>query len=750
MRRACVALVIVAFTAPTEAGPDTIEGVVVDSTTHRPIPFAVLHGEHAGYIEAASDGTFSLPLAGDRTIQVSAVDRVFDGTVAVGYLDATIEVASLPRTGARIELQEYEELIHVTATAPPLTKPVSYDLNPADVQLVPGAGNDLLRAASVLPGAARIPFSFGGLVLRGTSPSDTAVVLDGIEVPIAFHFGGLTSFYPSDQLASLSLVPGGFDVAWGRAEGGIVALTTREPRTDKWRVSAEAGLLEAGATAEGPVAGGGIAIGVRHSYFDLVARPFVDADIPLPSYWDVQVRGSFGDPADRGRISPMLFLSLDDVENHGNGAIGGVEKVSIESLFVRAAAPYLKQWGPLALHVVPWLGTDRLTYLDVLDAERETFVRPVYPGGVRADLVRDTTWGHVAGGFDGEGGYLSHTQVGLSGQGSGPMQADGTATLTWADLGVWGETRVKLDGDRFAVKPGLRAEHYGLTDEWVVDPRLAIVQRLSEAVTLRQTLGRFHQPPTPADVDPQNGNPALKSSYFDQAALGFDARLSRAVTAALTGFAEYGQKLGVEVPDPRVSGNSYEPDLGGLGSTFELLLEKQLGFSIYRENIGRARSFGGEALVKYSEGAWFGMVGYTLSKSERDDGGAAIGQTWRPFELDQRHNLNVAGSVEVGTWRFGARTQVVSGNPYSPTVFVNGVPVQKPWAGQLPVFFQLDVRADRRWRQDWGDLDLYFDIQNVTNRRNVEGREYDQVQGKDVDVPGLPIIPFIGVQLIPK
>ena len=43
---------------------------------------------------------------------------------------------------------------------------------------------------------ARIPYSFGGLVLRGTSPRDTAVFLDGIEVPIAFHFGGVTSFYP--------------------------------------------------------------------------------------------------------------------------------------------------------------------------------------------------------------------------------------------------------------------------------------------------------------------------------------------------------------------------------------------------------------------------------------------------------------------------------------------------------------------------------------------------------------------------
>ena len=147
MRRACVALAIIAFAAPAAAGPETIDGVVVDGYTHRPIAFAVLHGQHAGYVEAASDGTFTLPLVGDVTIQVSSA----------GYLDATIEVASLPRTGARIELQEYEELISVTARAPTLTKSLSYDLTATDVQLVPGAGNDLLRAAAALPGVGAHP-----------------------------------------------------------------------------------------------------------------------------------------------------------------------------------------------------------------------------------------------------------------------------------------------------------------------------------------------------------------------------------------------------------------------------------------------------------------------------------------------------------------------------------------------------------------------------------------------------------------
>jgi hypothetical protein len=431
--------------------------------------------------------------------------------------------------------------------------------------------------------------------------------------------------------------------------------------------------------------------------------------------------------------------------------------VSITQLFVRAAVPYVRTWGALTLHVVPWLGTNRLTFEDNDNSTRtsETFERPLYPAGVRADLTRDYAWGHLRGGLDGDGGYLSHTQIGFTGAGDGPAQSNGSSTVGWADLALWGEARLKLDGERFAVKPGLRVERYGLTGEVVVDPRINIHQKLTDAITLREALGRFHQPPTPADVDPMDGNPTLKSSYIDQVSLGADTVLPRDVTVSLTGFYDHGRLIGVREPTHR-PGDDYEPNFGGLGPTFELLLEKQLGFAAYRDNVGRANSEGIELLVKRATRRTFLMLAYTLSSSERVDNPALTlglhhtGYLWRPFELDQRHNLNVAGSIQLVHWRLGARVQLVSGNPYTPTVFTHGQQVEYPWAGTLPWFFQLDLRADRRWHRCWGDINLFFDIQNATNRSNVEGRDYSETDMVDRDIPGLPIVPFIGVEFLPK
>jgi hypothetical protein len=648
-----------------------------------------------------------------------------------------------------------QETIEVEGKAPEQTKPITYELTADEIHELPGAGNDVLRAAQILPGVARIPYSFGGLVLRGMSPRDTAVYLDGVEVPIAFHFGGVTSFYPSGMLGDLSLVAGGFSSEYGRAQGGLVTLTTREPRTDRWREGGSIGLLDSSAMAEGPVAGGGIIVGVRRSYFDTVAGPFVGADIPLPSYWDIEVRGSFGDPARTGRITPMIFTSIDQIATNDPSGNDG-KFVSITSMFVRAAMPYVRVWGPLTLHVVPWIGTDRLTFSDNDNPNRspESFERPVYPGGVRADLTRDTPWGNVRGGIDTQGGYLSHTQIGFTGAGDGPQQMNGATTLAWADLGLWVESRIKLAGERFAVKPGLRFDGFGLTHERAFDPRLNISQQLTDTTTLRQSIGRFHQPPTPADVDPADGNPKLRSSYVDQLSLGIDHDFARATTASITGFYSYGRRIGVPEPTFR-PGDSYEPNLGGLGPTFELLLEKQLGFSQFRRDVGRARAAGIEVLLKRSTPRWFGMIAYTLSIAERVDDPTRTQRgpyafLWRPFELDQRHNLNIAGSVQLVHWRLGARVQLVSGNPYSPSMLVGDTVVQQPWTATLPMFFQLDLRADRRWHRSWGDINFYIDIQNATNRANVEGREYDDSRHMDQDIPGLPIVPFIGVEFLPK
>jgi len=719
------------------AAPRTIRGVVTEQSSPRPIAGASVLSERGDIAVTDLDGYFVLTV-GDRERELTvAANGYTPKTIRIPRAEGVIRIELTPASGA--------EVIEVTGRAPEETKPLSYALTADEIRFIPGAGNDILRAIQVLPGVARIPYSFGGLVLRGMSPRDTAVFLDGIEVPIAFHFGGVTSFYPSGMLDDIKLTSGGFDASYGHAQGGLVTLSTREPRRDRWRMGGSIGLLDSSVQLEGPLPGnGGIIAGLRRSYFDTVADPFLADDAPLPSYWDYQLRTSWGDPRKRGRISPMIFGSIDRVAS---------DEISITSTFVRVAAPMHRQWGATTLHVVPWLGLNRLSFDD--KEEGQEFARPTYPGGVRAELTRDYRWGHLRGGAELNGGYLAQTQVNTTGE-NGPSELRGSSTIAWTDVALWTEARFKIDGERLALKPGFRAELYGLTGELVLDPRLNIHQQLTPDLTMRQSIGRFHQPPTPGDVDPENGNPELDGSYVDQLTLGVDAKLPREITVSVTGFFNYGSEIGIRVRNPRPGGDAPEPNLGGLGATFELLLEKQLGFAIYRENLGRARSGGAEVLIKRNVGSWFTMLSYTLSISERTDDPRATdiartGTPWRPFELDQRHNLQLAVSKKLTNWRFGARLQVVSGNPYSPSRYdpLLGDVVQDPWASNLPAYVSLDLRADRRWHRCWGDINLYIDIQNATNRSNVEGREFDFDLFADEDIPGLPIIPFIGVEFLP-
>lgn len=732
-----VAALIVAsgvlMTAAAVAAPRTLRGTVTREGTSTPIAGASLLAERGAIAVTDVNGYFAIVVE-DGPIEVTVAATGYQ-TRSVRIVDGTNRIELAVSTGA--------EVIEVIGKAPDETKPLHYELTVDEIQAIPGAGNDILRAATVLPGVARIPFSFGGLVLRGASPRDTAVFLDGIEVPIAFHFGGITAFYPSSLLSDLSVVAGGQDVSFGHASGGVVTLASREPRADRWRMGGSIGLFDSSLQVEGPWKAGGVLIGVRRSYLDRIVAPFVAGDTPLPSYYDFELRTAWGDPRKRGRITPMIVASIDRVTS---------DELSLTSMFVRVAAPYTRQHGAMTLRIVPWLGTNRLTFTetDSADVDRvRSFRRPYYPAGVQADLTRDYAWGHVRTGVEIQGGYLDATQVNISDD--DPFR--GTSTLSWTDVALWTELRWRLDDDRFAIKPGLRVETYGLTGELVADPRLNLHQQLTPDVTLRQAIGRFHQPPIPGDLDPVDGNPRLDSSYTDQIALGIDAALPEHILATATGYFNYGRGIGVKVQNPQPGSNTIEPNLGGLGPTFELLLEKQLGFSTYREAIGRSRSYGLEVLVRRNVGRLFALVSYTLARSERtDDPRVHVG--WRAFELDQRHNLQLAGSYQLANWRFGARAQIVTGNPYTREHSEpdGGIVTEAPFGARLPVFYSIDLRADRRWHRCWGDIVFYIDVQNVTNHRNVEGRVLgfsDSGASREEDIRGLPIIPFIGVEFRP-
>jgi hypothetical protein len=103
-------------------------------------------------------------------------------------------------------------------------------------------------------------------------------------------------------------------------------------------------------------------------------------------------------------------------------------------------------------------------------------------------------------------------------------------------------------------------------------------------------------------------------------------------------------------------------------------------------------------------------------------------------------------------WRFGGRFRYATGNPFTPIagtmVDTDGdiVPIDGALLSErLPAFFQLDLRLDHAWRRRWGVVNLYLDVQNVTNRANQES-----AGGLGGDAaPGLPVFPSFGVSFVP-
>ncbi|PIE05664.1 MAG: hypothetical protein CSA75_03575, partial [Sorangium cellulosum] len=100
-------------------------------------------------------------------------------------------------------------------------------LEKREIEKIPGTSGDALRSLQNLPGVARPPGLAGLLIVRGSAPDDTEVFIDGMIVPLVYHFGGLSSVVPTEMLERIDFYPGNFSAQYGRVMGGIVDVGIR-------------------------------------------------------------------------------------------------------------------------------------------------------------------------------------------------------------------------------------------------------------------------------------------------------------------------------------------------------------------------------------------------------------------------------------------------------------------------------------------------------------------------------------------
>jgi TonB family protein len=627
--------------------------------------------------------------------------------------------------------------------APP-REVVKRTIDKEELTRIPGTRGDALRAVELLPGVARPPFGIGLLIVRGAAPQDSESFIDGIPVPLIYHFGGLTSIYNSYMLEKIDFYPGNFSVRYGRRTGGILEVTTRDPARDRVHGVAEISVIDTFITLEAPLTDKiSISGGLRRSLLDLIFPAVAPEDLGVrqaPVYIDYQFKLNFL-PTKRDRVRISAYGSNDRLElvleeaGGDDPAIRG--DTELGTSFYNNQIDWTRRVGDkvdqeLAFNVGPSKisfklgdefrleGTFIQTYgraewrYQITDKVRLTTGLDVYTAPI--DLV-------YAGAQPDAGEGAGSQQGSLAGRDQVFAEVDTTVFRP----GVYLESGLKL-GKITELILGLRMDYFSDISSFAVDPRLTTIFTVAEDMRVKLGVGVFSQPPEFQESDSTIGNPNLDPIKAVHLGAGWEYDAVPGFRFGVEGFYKYLWDRAITTPN----GEAPFYVTGGIG-----------------------RIYGAEFSVNMRPATgrhYFGYLSYTLSRSERKDGPL---QPWRLFDFDQTHIMTVAFVYNFPrNWEIGGTFRLVSGNPNTPvigSIYDALSDVYIPIDGRVntlrnPLFHQLDVRIQKKWIFEGWRLAVFLDIRNAYNQQNQEGIIFNYDYSRQTPLLGLPIIPALGIR----
>lgn len=611
---------------------------------------------------------------------------------------------------------------------------------------MPGTfGGDATRVVASQPGVMRTPFGVGFFAVRGTSFENTGLIVEGFPVPVLYHFAAGPSVLPSRLISSLDFFPGGYPAQFGRYSGGLVSLEVAAPEVDRRTIDAEVSIFGASAAVTVPLAGrrGTASVGVRRSYYDLLL-PIVFPSVTL-NFGDAQAVIDWK-ITDRTRAQLIVLGSTDVYDRSDQRRAAGASTLNRDGIqvhFFRVIGKVDHRYtGGFQLSLSAMFGADDIRFASADTGRPDTNIR--YGGatvGERASVrvPLGSLWS-IGAGVDTLATLFrsSVTFPELLGTSITPSpMANRYATYAEADVTQWDVTPwAEIAGRAGPVdmSVGARASylHSGGKNYWLFDPRAVLRITLDRRTTLVLSSGVFNQPAPFFALVPLLGNGALGPQSSWQSSVGVEARLDEGYDLRTTFFTTKLWGL------PRPTNQLVEDSQGHVSRV--LITDNGEGFASGVELYVRRRLARGV----------FGWLSATWSRAERwIPGGAPY-----PFSLDQAFVLNAAASWEINSrWRLGARFSLSTGTPtnrvYDASFDADANSFRPNYAAEgerLPVFHQLDLRVDYRFRSLGADMNLYVDVLNTYFARGTEGWNFQYDYRVQQPLQGLPLLPVVGLK----
>jgi TonB family protein len=754
------------------AAPKTADfgGVVRDRKTGKPMA-GVLVGFDAETARTDEQGRFRFPEASPGTHSVTLSGAEFtpvgtEETLVAGHkYDATYDVEVRAEELPPEERVDFELVVVDTQ----LEKTVgSVAVSAEQGARVAGTGGDVIKVVENLPGVARSSVGSAALVVWGAGPSDTRVYIDDVHVPLLYHEGGIRSVVNSDLVQTVELEPGGYGVAHGRGLGGLVNVGLRPLQADGYHGTVALDAIDGAASLRGSIGKNvHFAGAIRRSHLDWVLAHVTTNDVgdvvPIPQYWDSQLRLAWvpreSESVEVGGLLSSDHISRALVESDPADTKRESRDTGFERIYVRYTR-HLDDGGTVT--VTPFFGFDHARISSQFGAVPAVLDNQSTVYGARAAWSgQPTEFLGVSAGIDAEfvsselsrqGSVTSPPREGdirVFGQiPSDQVNADGWNTTT-AGLSPYAQADVSLAGGKVHVIPGVRIEPSvvstsrttppqgdlpavgSLREDTHIEPRVAARWSVTPRMKVRAAVGVYHQPPLAEDLSAVFGNPALNPSKAVHYLAGMAFQLTKPISVELTSF--YAQQSDLVTRSP----------LSAPVAAQALIQD------------GRGRAYGTQILLRHDlSGRFFGWLSYTLMRSERTDGGS---QSYRLFDFDQTHVFTALASYDLGAgFEAGARFRYSTGYPRTPVtsaVYDARTDSFQPVFGahntiRIPEFYQFDVRIAKRFKLgEKSDIEVYLDVQNVSNHGNPEEIVYNFDYTQKSYITGLPVLPVLGGKL---
>ena len=619
-------------------------------------------------------------------------------------------------------------------------KAASIKITNEDLNLVPTIGGeaDLAQYMQIIPGVIFTGDQGGQLYIRGGSPVQNKVLLDGMTIYSPFHSIGLFSVFDADIIKTTDVYTGGFSAEYGGRVSSIMDIKTKDGNKKRLQGKLSSNTFGSKLLVEGPLKKGGgttFLFSGKTSYLDKTSESLYNFSMPY-SYTDLYGKITFN--ANNGSKANVYGFNFQDQVNYQgiSDLQWSSNGLGSEFILIPGNSPVLIE-GNFAYS----------KYYISLDENASALRESSISGGSMGfDFTSFQPKGKIKYGFDVYGFETKYKTY---------NSANAKIELNENNSEFSAYVNYQYNADRFILEPGLRLQKYTLGTS--PEPRLGIKYLASDVLRLKLATGLYSQNiiSTVSDRDVVNLFYGFISSPenlpTDEDGNEYKNQIQKARHIILG--AEYDINLKM---DFQIEG--YIKDFNQITNINRSMTSNYDNEFIVERGLARGVDF----LLKYKTKKLYLWSVYSLGFIKRYEGE----NEYFPH-FDRRHNINLVSSFSFGkkdSWKADARWNLGSGFPFTQTQgFYENIPfsdgintdytsengeLEIVYAelnkGRLSYYHRLDLSLSKTIEISKNTiLEITASVTNAYNRNNI----FYINRITDERIYQLPLLPSGGISL---